>query len=73
MNIGDKIKVVEVTVSEVFEWDGEIVGMNDVYVETTHRRNPVTHPQWHHYLRAYEKVWTKHYYHPDGKLNLILN
>lgn len=71
MNIGDKIKVIERTPLETFQWDGEVVEVNDTFIETTHRRNPVTHPQWHSYTRAYEKVWTKHYYHLDGKLNGI--
>ena len=71
MTIGTKILVIEKTVEGTFEWDGEVVVVNDTYVETTHRRNPVTHPQWHSYTRAYEKVWIKHYYHPDGKLNNI--
>ncbi len=72
MNIGDNIKVIERTQKDgVFEWDGQVVDMNDTYVVTTHCRNPVTHGQWHSYTRAYEKIWTKHYYHPDGKLNGI--
>jgi hypothetical protein len=72
MKIGDKVKVIERTYTgEVFEWDGEIVKIEDVYVETKHCRNYITHPQWRNYNRAYEPTWIKHYYHPDGKLNNI--
>ena len=39
MTIGDKILVIEETEEGTFEWDGEVVAVNDVYVETTHRRN----------------------------------
>ena len=72
MKVGDKIIVIERTyTNEVFEWDGEITYVSEEYVETTHRRNSVTHPQWHNYIKAYEKTWTKHYFHPDNILKNI--
>ncbi len=61
MKIGDKVIVIERTVDEIFEWDGNIINITDAYIETAHRRNAVTHPQWLNYLRAYEMTWIKHY------------
>ena len=66
----DKVIVIERThTGEVFEWEGEVTQANETFVETWHRRNPITHPQWNQYARAYEKTWTKHYFHPDGELS----
>ncbi len=61
MKVGDKVIVIERTAHETFEWEGEVVSVTDAYIETTHRRNSVTHPQWHNHTRAYEKTWIKHY------------
>lgn len=72
MKVGDKIIVIEHTYTdEIFEWDGEITEITNSYVETKHARNPITHPQWLKYFRAYMDTWTKHYYHPDGILKNI--
>lgn len=69
MKVGDAVIVIEKTYTgEVFEWDGEITEITNAYIETKHRRNPITHPQWHGYFRAYMDTWTKHYFHPDNKL-----
>lgn len=60
--IGEKVIVIErCHTGEVFEWNGEVVDVNEYYVETKHRRNPITHPQWSSYFRAYMDIWTKHY------------
>ena len=61
MKIGDEVIVIERTSEGTFEWEGEIVNITNAYVETVHRRNSVTHPQWYSYLRAYDKTWIKHY------------
>lgn len=72
MNVGDKIIVIEHThTNEVFEWDREITQITESYVETKHARNPITHPQWLSYFRAYNDTWIKHYFHPDGILSNI--
>ena len=72
MEIGDKVTVIERTHSDGnYEWGGEITKITDAYVETKHRRDFVSHPQFRKYNRAYESTWVKHYYHPDGKLNNI--
>lgn len=71
--IGEKVIVIERTHGESFEWDGTVTEVTDAYIETKHRRNPITHPQWSNYFRAYMDTWTKHYFHPDGILKNIKN
>lgn len=62
VSVGEEILVVETTnTGEVFEWNGVITEITDYCIETEHSRNPITHPQWRKYDRAYEKIWTKHY------------
>src|ERR1041384_4570319 len=64
---GDPVLVIEKThTGEKFEWTGEVTQVTDAFVETVHRRNPLSHPQWQDYIRAYEKIWTKHYGGLDG-------
>lgn len=73
MKVGDKVIVVENTYDgQRFEWDGEITEVTTAYVETAHKRNEETHPQWKKFARAYCDTWTKHYFHPDGKLNNVI-
>jgi hypothetical protein len=68
MKIGDKVIVIERTSHETFEWEGEIVNITDSYIETAHRRNSVTHPQWYSFIRAYDKTWIKHYTNDNLKI-----
>ncbi len=72
MKIGDNIIILENTPDfGILEHEGEIVAINEAFVETKHYRSPTKYPQFKEYLRAYCDTWTKHYYHPDGKLPLI--
>ena len=60
--LGEKVIVIEKThTGEIFEWEGEVTEVNETFIETAHRRNPITHPQWSNYIKAYEKTWIKHY------------
>jgi hypothetical protein len=68
MKVGDKVIVIERTSQETFEWIGEVININDSYIETVHQRNAVTHPEWLSYLRAYEKTWIKHYSRENLKI-----
>lgn len=62
---GDPVWIRERTPEGDFWWKGEVVTRTEmkdtVVLETVHRRNPVTHPQWRGWARAYEKTWTKHF------------
>ncbi len=71
MGEGDKIKVIESTeIGGRFEWDGEIIKIHTPnIIETVHRRNPITHPQWKEYRYAYVDIFTIHY----GLQNIIFN
>ena len=61
-NLGDSVIVVEKTIDgDVFEWSGIVTQVNKSFIETKHARNPITHPQWSKYPRAYSDTWTKHY------------
>ncbi len=72
MKIGDKITILEHTPDYgVLEHNGEITQINEGFVETKHYRSPTKYPQFKGYLRAYVDTWTKHYFHPDGKLTNI--
>lgn len=65
-----KVIVIERTYDgQVFEWEGEIIYDCAAYIETKHRRNAITHPQWHGYHKAYSETYTKHYLHPDNVLS----
>ena len=60
--IGEKVLIIEKThTEEIFEWEGEVIEVNETFVKTKHRRNPITHPQWTDYFRAYMETWVKHY------------
>lgn len=59
---GEKITLIEHTpTEETFKWEALIEKITPTYIETSHSRNPITHPQWLSYTRAYSKTWTKHY------------
>jgi len=61
-SVGEKIIVIERTYTgEVFEWEGKVTQVTECFIETEHSRNAITHPQWHSFMRAYSKTWTKHY------------
>lgn len=61
-SVGEKVIVIEITYTgEVFEWDGVVTEITKYYIETKHERNPITHPQWKNFIRAYSPTWTKHH------------
>ena len=57
-----EIKVIEHTPTEIFEWNGEIVAIDEHtgYILTKHQRNPISHPYWHEYMREYLPILTWH-------------
>ncbi len=69
MVVGDKIKVIERTSEGVFEWDGEVTQVNEVFYETVHQREK--RPEWDKYLYAYNRTWIKHYKTPTSIKQIV--
>lgn len=64
--VGSVCKVIERTPDGEFHWDGIVTQVTEAFIETMHKRNRFTHPQWDNYQRAYDETWTKHYFWPTG-------
>lgn len=61
--IGDDVVVTETTQEgKEYMWNAIITDIQPNYIQTKHCRNPITHPEWMHYPRAYSDVWIRHYH-----------